>query len=187
MKVALFGGSFNPPHVGHLLVASYIAATADVDQVWLMPAYRHPFGKELAPFHHRIEMCSQLAKLFRRDVIATSIEAEVKGEGWTIDTLRHLQKRFPSYAFRLVIGTDILEEKDEWRDFEAIEALAPPLIVARGGHPHPAVEGYPEMPQVSSTEVRRRLAAGEDVSHLVPRPVLEYATALGLYTGAEGR
>lgn len=181
MKIALFGGSFNPPHVGHLLVASYVSATADVDQLWLMPAFRHPFGKDLAPFEHRVEMCSRLAWMFRRGVATTTVESEVGGKGWTVDTLKCLHEKFPEHAFRLVIGTDVLGETSKWKEFEEVKRLAPPLIVARGGHPHPDATG-PEMPAVSSTEVRRRLASGEGAEELVPRPVLEYIRGMGLYS-----
>lgn len=181
MRVALFGGAFDPPHVGHLLVTAYVLATEEVDRVWLMPAHRHAFEKEMSPFPHRLEMCLILANLFRKGVDATSVESEVGGKGYTIDTLRHLQKRYPSYEFRLVIGTDILGETEAWKDFDAIEEVAPPIVVARAGYPHPRAAGKPAMPEVSSTEVRRRLVVGEDVSHLVPREVRAYIEAAGLY------
>ena len=180
MRIALYGGSFNPPHVGHLLVTSYVMATQPVDAVWLMPAYRHAFGKELAPFVDRVEMCTRLADLFRGGVQVTTVESEVRGEGRTVDTLEHLAARHPQLSFRLVIGSDILAETDQWKAWERVKELAPPLLVARGGHPHPDVDG-PEMPEVSSTEVRRRLASGEDAERLVPRVVLEYVRARGLY------
>lgn len=187
MRVALFGGAFDPPHVGHLLVAAYVVGTADVDQLWLMPAHRHAFDKEMAPFFHRLEMCSALAAMFRKNVHTTSIESEVPGKGYTVETLELLRSRYPSHEFRLVVGSDILEQKDAWRDFDRVEGLAPLLVVARAGHPHPRAAGTPEMPPVSSTEVRRRLAVGEDVSHLVPRPVLEYIRATGLYRATTSR
>lgn len=179
--IALFGGSFNPPHVGHLLVTAYVLATQEVDEVWLMPAHRHAFGKELAPFHHRVEMCALLAATFARGVRTTTVEAEVPGAGYTVDTLRYLVERHPDHRFRLVIGTDILDETHAWKDFEQVERLAPPLVVARSGHPHPLGAGLPEMPEVSSTRIRKGLVAGEDVSAWVPREVLAYVERAGLY------
>jgi len=180
VRIALYGGSFNPPHVGHLLVTSYVIATQEVDQVWLMPAYHHPFGKELAPFVDRVEMCSRLAAIFRSGVEVTTVESELQGEGRTIDTLEYLVARHPHLSFRLVIGSDILADTPKWKAWDRVQKLAPPILVARGGHPHPGVEG-PEMPEVSSTEVRRRLAAGAGAEQLVPRTVLEYVRARGLY------
>ena len=64
MHIALFGGSFNPPHVGHMMAAYYVIATRPVDKLWLMPAYRHPFGKRLAPFDDRVKMCELAAAPF---------------------------------------------------------------------------------------------------------------------------
>lgn len=181
LKIALFGGAFDPPHVGHLLAVSYVMSTEDVDQLWLMPAFRHAFEKKMAPFFHRLEMCAIMANLFRKGVHTTSVESELRGEGYTVDTLRHLKARYPSHAFRLVIGTDILGETEAWKDFDRVEELAPPIVVARAGFPHPRAGGKPSMPAVSSTEIRRRLAQREDVSPFVPRDIIKYIEATGLY------
>lgn len=180
MRIALYGGSFNPPHVGHLLVVSYVLATADVDEVWMMPAFQHPFGKPLAPFVERVAMCYRLAAMFKGGVSVTSVESELAAGGRTINTLEHLIRRQPNHSFRLVIGSDILDEAPKWKAFDRIRQIAPPIVVARGGHPHPEATG-PQMPEVSSTEVRRRLALGEGAEALVPRKVLEYIESRGLY------
>jgi len=180
-KVALYGGSFNPPHVGHLLATAYVLATGDVDEIWLLPSHRHPFGKRLAPFADRAAMCGLLASYFAEGVSVSTVEEEIGGGGFTIDTVRALIARHPDHAFRLVVGADILDEAPKWRSFDELERLAPLLVVARGGHPHPRARG-PAMPQVSSTEVRARLAAGRGAEELVPRAVLEYIRNGGLYS-----
>lgn len=180
MRIALYGGSFNPPHVGHLLVVSYVLATADVDEVWMMPAFRHPFGKQLAPFVDRVAMCYRLAAMFRSGVSVTSVESELAEGGRTVDTLEHLIRRKPGHSFRLVIGSDILDEAPKWKAFDRIKELAPPIVVARGGHPHVDAKG-PQMPEVSSTEVRRLLASGGGAEALVPRTILDYVESQGLY------
>lgn len=187
MRIALFGGSFNPPHVGHLLGALYVRAVADVDAVWLMPAFRHPFGKVLASFDDRVALCESLAALVD-GVEVTRIEEDVESDGRTIHTVEHLKRCFPQHSFRLVIGTDILHEAHRWYEFDRLVQLAPLLVLGRSGHHAPAdrftnatfVDAVP-MPEVSSTEVRRRLASGEDVSGLVPRPVIELIEQRGLY------
>lgn len=181
--VALFGGSFNPPHVGHYLVTAYVLAACDVDRVWLMPSFRHPFGKDLAPFEHRVEMCRRMAGLFAGRVEVTPVEEEVGGEGRTVDTLEFLVARHPGASFRLVIGSDIAADVPKWKAWDRVQKLAPPLLIARGGHPVPGALG-PGMPEVSSTEVRRRIAAGEDASELVPRVVLGVVRERGLYRSA---
>jgi nicotinate-nucleotide adenylyltransferase len=179
VRIALLGGSFNPPHVGHLMNAYYVLATRAIDRVWLMPVFRHPFGKQLAPFEDRAKMC-ELAASRLSGVEVSRVEAEVPGTGRTIETLDFLIGQHPEHAFALVIGTDILPERKKWKDFDRIEKLAEVIIVPRAGFPAPGVAG-PMLPEVSSTEIRERLARGVDVSALVPREVLEYVGQQGLY------
>jgi nicotinate-nucleotide adenylyltransferase len=196
MRVALFGGSFNPPHVGHLLAAAYVRAVAPVDAVWLMPAHKHPFGKQLAPFDDRVALCEALAALVQ-GVSVTRVESEVPGEGRTLHTVEHLRARYPEHSFRLVVGADIVHEAPKWHAFDQLVRLAPLIVLGRGGVEPPASvpailgEGClplwaVPMPQVSSTEVRARLAAGEDVSRLVPAGVLAELRRRGLYGSLPG-
>lgn len=191
MQIALFGGSFNPPHVGHLLSAAYVRAVSGVDAVWLMPAHRHAFNKPLAPWADRVRMCRALASLLT-GVEVTEVEALVPGEGRTVDTVEHLKRTYPGHAFRLVIGTDILAETDQWKAFDRLVELAPPFVLGRSGYDKPEVLpagltwlGQVPMPEVSSSDVRRRLAQGDDASSLVPSVVLELVRELGLY-GRDG-
>ena len=188
--VALFGGSFNPPHVGHLLGAAYVRAVVPVDAVWLMPAHRHPFGKRLAPFEDRVTLCDILASHIA-GLEVTRIEEEVPGSGRTIHTVEHLTRRFPDHRFSLIVGTDILVESSRWLEFERLVSLAPLVVLGRTGHAQPRPAGAPwdsatfltdvPIPEVSSTDVRERLASGKPVDHLVPRRVLEEIRARGLY------
>ena len=183
MRIALLGGSFNPPHVGHLMNAYYVLATRPVDRVWLMPVFHHPFGKPLAPFEDRVRMCELAAASFASGVEVSRVEAEAPGAGRTIETLEYLMQQHPDDQFALVIGSDILPERAKWKDFDRIEKLAEVIVVPRAGFPSPLAPG-PQLPPVSSTEVREKLARGEDVSALVPREVLEYAAQHGLYRSA---
>ncbi len=185
MHIALFGGSFNPPHVGHMMAAYYVLATRPVDRLWLMPAYRHPFGKRLAPFDDRVKMCELAAAPFGKLIEVTRAEEQVGGEGRTVEVLEFLTRRYASDRFSLVIGSDILPERSKWKDFHRIEELASIIVVSRAGYPDPSAPG-PAMPEVASTEVRGRLVRGEDVSHLVPRAVADYALRNGLYRTNNG-
>ena len=99
-----------------------------------------------------------------------------------MDTLRHLAVRFPGNRWTLVVGSDIVADLPKWKEPEAIRFLARLLILNRAGHPAPGAVG-PPMAHVSSSEVRAALAAGSDVSHLVPRTVLDYIARAGLYRG----
>lgn len=182
-EVALLGGSFNPPHVAHLMAAYWALATQGVSEVWLLPAYRHPFGKQLEPFEDRLRMC-RLAAAAIRGVHVCSAEAELRDDplvGKTARTLEHLQEKHPTFRFALVVGADVIAETDKWYRFDRVRELARLIVVGRAGHPDGL--GAPALPPVSSTEVRERLARGEDVSALVPRKVLDYIRERGLYRG----
>jgi nicotinate-nucleotide adenylyltransferase len=180
MDVALIGGSFNPPHVGHLLAAHFVRATEPVDAVWLVPVDKHPFGKQLAPFEDRLRMCELLCADASGWLRVSDVEGSLGGQGRTVETLRHLSERFPGHRWTLVVGSDIVADFQSWKDPETIRSLARVLVLNRAGHPAPGAVG-PPMAHVSSSEVRAALASGRDVSHLVPRTVLAYATAAGLY------
>jgi nicotinate-nucleotide adenylyltransferase len=180
-RVALIGGSFNPPHVGHLLAAHFVRAATDCDQVWLVPSHRHPFGKPLQAFEHRVAMCQLLCEDASGWLGVSEAEREVGGEGRTVDLLEHLVAASPETRFTLVIGSDILADLPHWKDVPRIEQLATILVLNRAGHPSPRAFG-PPLAEVSSTHVRDLLARGEDARGLVPRKVLEYVRARRLYS-----
>ncbi len=185
-ETILYGGSFDPPHMGHLLAAAYVLATRPGD-LWLMPSARHPFGKHLTGFGHREAMCRLVAGLLGPRVSVCTIEAELPGDGRTIDTVLALSERHPERRWRLVVGSDVLHDRHAWKRWDDLVAMAPLIVLERGGVPVP--EGFePEirLPEVSSTEVRRRLALGQSLEHLVPWPVLDYVSEHGLYRGAAG-
>lgn len=183
-SVAILGGSFNPPHVAHLMAAYWALATQDVSEVWLLPAFRHPFGKVLAPFEDRVRMCELAVRPLRGAGVCTA-ERELADDplvGKTARTLEHLRSKHPTYRFALVVGADVLPDADKWYRWDRVQELARVLVVGREGYP--PVAGAPSLPAVSSTLVRERIARGEDVSGLVARRVREYIAEKGLYSGS---
>lgn len=170
MRVAVFGGSFNPPHVGHAMIAGWLHWADRCDEVWLLPTFVHAFGKPLAPFARRVAACERLGALVGPHVRVSTIEAELPPPSFTIVTLQRLAALHPEHQFRLVVGADILQQAASWREWARIEADFPPIVVGRGAQP---VEGAPSFPDVSSTEIRARIAADQPVDHLVPAGVLE--------------
>jgi nicotinate-nucleotide adenylyltransferase len=181
VRVAVFGGSFNPPHVGHVLACALVMAKGEVDRLLVVPAYEHPFAKPLAPYDDRVAMC-ELATGFMRGLEVSRVEEELGGESRTLRTLEHLVAAHADWRLRLVIGADILAEAPKWFGFDAIARLAPPLVLARAGVNAPGA-GPPLLPEVSSTKVRAAIARGawSEVEELVPRPVLALIRARGLY------
>jgi len=171
MRVAVYGGSFNPPHIGHALVVAWLVWTRRADEVWLLPTYAHAFDKPLAPWPKRLRACEALARLCGPRVRVEPIESELPTPSYTWLTLQTLAARHPQHHLHLVVGADVLGQTPSWRAWEEIRTHHAPIVVGRAGHP--PVEGAPTFPDVSSTEVRARLAAGLPVDHLVPAEVLE--------------
>jgi nicotinate-nucleotide adenylyltransferase len=176
--IGIFGGSFNPPHVAHQMLMLYVLETRDVDAVWMIPTYRHPFAKELLDFEHRCRMCELAAAALGARALVSRIEGELaRPVSRTLETIEVLRARHPDAGFRLVIGADILQESHKWFGWDRIVDLAPPIVVGRGGLDAPGVD----MPAVSSTAIRERLRRGEPVDDLVPRAVARYIAEQGLY------
>jgi len=180
VNIALIGGAFDPPHVGHSLAAHYVHQTQGVDEVWLVPAFVHPFGKAMASFEHRVQMCEALCAEASGWLKTSTVERDVGGEGWTVETLEYLARRLPEHSFVWVIGSDLVKDLPQWKQPERIRQLSCLLVLNRAGHPAPGTVG-PPLAQVSSSEVRDRLARRQDATELVPRSVLAYVQAQGLY------
>ncbi len=185
-SIALFGGSFNPPHLAHQMACLVVLETEPVDELWMIPTFRHVFGKELAPFDDRVEMCRRAASPFGERARVSEVERELGGpHSRTLDTVNELRRRHPGVAYRLVIGEDILAERDAWYRWDDLVALAPPIVLGRAGRAGDAADpaGWTriELPDVSSTDVRARIARGESAVPLVPRAVMDYIAGRGLY------
>ncbi len=181
-EIGLLGGSFNPPHVAHLMAAYWALATQRLSEVWLLPSYRHPFGKGLVDFDHRVRMC-ELAVAALRGVGVCAAERELAEDplaGRTARTLEHLHAKHPSFRFALIIGTDVLGETEKWYRWDRVQELARIIVVGRQGYA-PSVGGGPLLPAVSSTDIRRLLERGEDASAYVPAKVLRYIGKHQLY------
>lgn len=180
-QIAVFGGSFDPPHVGHVLLAAY-ALCEGIDRVLIVPTFAHAFGKPLSDFAQRMALCELAFEPLRRAEVSP-IERDLGGESRTLRLVRELAARYPDAQLRLLIGSDILSERTRWHGFDEITALAPLLVCGRSGHPHEAteLERAPFLPEVSSTSIRAALARGESVAGWVPLAVREYIARHGLY------
>ena len=180
-EVALFGGAFDPPHLGHVWVTATVLATEPVDQVWLVPTHTHAFGKDMVSFEARAEMCRAVAGIFGGRVAVSEVEAELAAAGRrnrTAETLEWLVERHPDVRFAWIVGSDLVEQMDRWARPDRIRELARIIVVNREGH---GEDAGPAIPDVSSTEVRRRLRAGRPVDRWVPRPVAEVIARDSLY------
>jgi nicotinate-nucleotide adenylyltransferase len=178
---AVFGGSFNPPHLAHVLALTVVLARFEVDRILVVPTYQHPFAKSLAPYDDRVKMC-ELAMGWLPRVEISRVEQELGGESRTLRTLEHLKAKLPHANLRFLMGADLVVESSKWYGFDKISALAPPIVLGRAGISY---EGAPPavLPAISSTEVRKQLALGDvgALEQLVPRTVVAYAAERRLY------
>jgi nicotinate-nucleotide adenylyltransferase len=189
-RIGLFGGTFDPVHVAHLALAREALAALQLDEVRWVPAGQ-PWQKAraLTPAAHR-EAMVRLAIEGEPRFVLDRIELERTGPSYTLDTVRELQAREPSAEWFLLIGADQYAGLHTWRGWEdlldrvvlavgARPGPLPPVAAAVVQRPHRSVPLT--MMDVSSTEIRRRVAAGEDFSELVPPAVARYIDREGLY------
>jgi nicotinate-nucleotide adenylyltransferase len=183
--LAIYGGSFDPPHAAHLLLASYVLGLGGFERLLVVPVFEHPFGKPLLAFEERLELCRRcFADLLRVEV--SGIEAELPRPSYTLRLIERLQAERPGVPLRLILGSDLLDESSHWHDFERLARLAPPFFVNRRGFERPEL-GPAVLPDLSSTHVRELLArrgdpaVDQELARLVPLRVRERIVERGLY------
>ncbi|MEZ4270680.1 MAG: nicotinate (nicotinamide) nucleotide adenylyltransferase [Myxococcota bacterium] len=180
-QTVIYGGSFNPPHMGHQMALLYLLEGLGADTIWLLPTDKHPFGKNLTHFDHRCAMCKLLAKPFGERVVVQNLEKTV-GDGHTITIVEHLQKQYPSRRFALAVGADILKETHAWHRWQDIVERV--LIVVLGREGYKELEQTPlTLPAISSSEVRQRILASRSLAGLVPKTIITYISEHQLYRG----
>lgn len=180
MRLGILGGTFDPPHLGHLGVVDAALASGLLERVLLVPCLAHALGKTPAPFEHRLAMCRLLVAGEPRAEVSDA-ERELATPGRTLELLRLLGGRRPGVELRLLAGADIYLERHLWHRYDEVVRLAPPLYVARRGVPPIPEPTLPPPPRVSSEQLRALLAAGRRPEELVPAAVLDYIAAHGLY------
>lgn len=184
-SVAIYGGSFDPPHVSHVLAAVYALKVGGFDRVLVVPVFEHAFHKQLTAFEHRTRMC-ELAFAGIERVEVSPVERDLATPSLTLRTLEHLASQHPDWDMRLLVGSDVLGETSKWHAFERVSQLAPPYVVARPGYEHPHSRAA-LLPDVSSTRIREALATPSDpeqealLAASVPRCVLAYIAEHALY------
>lgn len=191
-KTGIFGGAFNPVHNGHVRLAEEAVKQLKLKKLLIIPTFESPHkATKLVPFDDRAEMCRRaFGHIAGAEV--SDIERRLGGTSFTINTIRELKRRFPGEQFFLLIGGDMLYSFDQWFKYEAILNEVKVCAVARGGDSYSdMLEFANEMGKIrvlptqavdiSSTEIREKIAAGEDVTGLVPDGAAEYIAEHGLY------
>ncbi len=200
MRLGLFGGSFDPVHTGHLVLADSCAEQAALDEVWFVPAARQPLKPSGPQASDALRLAMlRLALADRPRFEVSELEIERGGMSYTVDTLAEVHAQLPEAQLYFLMGADSLAEFLQWHRPEEICALATPLVVRRAGSPAPDLDIFGklvsnerldairhsqvEMPAVpiSSSQIRQLVAAGGDWKDLLPAAVAEYIRAEGLY------
>lgn len=178
--IGLYGGSFNPPHVAHVLAVGWALSAGELSEVWVIPTGGHPFGKSLADFDDRLTMCRLAFACYGDRVRILDIERGPEVH-YSVDTVEQLVRENPDCSFRWIIGSDAMAQSAEWKNFARLAELAPPLVVGRSGH---GTKAKFTLPDISSTMLRERIARADDLRELdplVPRSVLNFISHRKLY------
>lgn len=191
-SVILFGGTFNPPHLGHLMMATFALEQADADEVWFVPSPDPPHkqGERHIPFHVRVDMVRHLLstdEALRRHFLVSTLEDELLRPSYSVDTVKAYKERYPDVEFRFLIGLDSLFDLPTWHRASELVREIEFLVADRTGLAFDAtlqqvksalpalVAARVEMPllEISSTWIRQRLHEGRSVCGLVPNEVLK--------------
>lgn len=178
MKIGLYFGSFNPVHIGHLIIANYVAQMSDVDQVWLVlsPQNPHKPSKSLLNEYHRLHLL-QLAVQDNPALKASDFEFHLPKPSFTVDTLIYLKEKYPNHQFSIVVGSDSFTNLKNWKNADVLIRDNPFVIYNRPGFP---VEDHlgakttildGPLLNISATDVRNLVKAGKSIQYLVPNPV----------------
>ncbi len=189
MKVGLFFGSFNPVHVGHLIIAQTALNEAGLDYVWLVVSPQNPFKekKNLLPEYDRLKMV-ELATEGDDRLQGSNVEFSLPQPSYTIDTLTHLRDRYRSYEFSIIMGQDNLQYLHKWKNHEALLKYYPIWVYPRPGTPasrfdeHPNVKSF-EAPllDISASYIRQQIKAEKSIRYMVAEPVFQYIEKEGLF------
>lgn len=183
MKIGLYFGSFNPVHIGHLLVATHIQETANLDEIWFIVSPQNPFKKniDLAPENHRLEMV-KLAIEPISNFKVLDIEFNLPKPSYTHITLKELKIKYPKYGFKLIIGADNVEKFHEWKEAEWIQNNIEILVYNRNKYQESRIKNkdnyfkIQKLPliDISSTEIRNRVKENKSIHYFVTEKVEKY-------------
>ncbi len=191
MKVGLFFGTFNPIHVGHLTIANHLAENSDLDQVWFVVTPHSPFKKKnsLLDNNQRLEMVYRATKDYTK-LKPSDIEFSLPQPNYTINTLVHLEEKFPDHEFALIMGEDNLKSFHKWKNYQLILELHDIYVYPRisEGKVETQFDEHPKIHHVnspimelSSTFIRKSIKEGKNVRPMLPENVWEYLDEMNFY------
>ena len=189
MKIGLFFGSFNPVHIGHMIIANFIVSHTDLKKVWMIISPQNPFKKKssLARDHDRLHLV-RLAIGDNVNLHASDIEFSMPQPSYTIDTLTYLKEKYPDKEFALIMGGDNLANFHKWKNYELILKHHDIYVYKRPSYDLGDLQDHPkvhilEAPllSISASYIRKCIKEGKSIEYLVPKPVYEYLSSSHLY------
>jgi nicotinate-nucleotide adenylyltransferase len=203
LKVGIFGGSFDPVHYGHLIIAEHVLEQLKLDRIVFIPAAQSPHKKNppVAMAKQRVEML-QLAIAGHANFEISTIELDRGGISYTVDTLEALTSQFPDASFYLIVGADSIEHFDKWKSPDRIVSLSRLVVCNRGGFGNPDYSALSKLAsqeqiaeiqknsaqcpliEISSSTIRSRVAQGRSIRFQTPRAVEKYIQTNNLYAQA---
>ena len=184
MKIGLYFGTFNPIHVGHLIIANHMAEHSDLDQVWMVVTPHNPHKKKssLLDDFHRLHMVHLATEGFSK-IKPSDIEFKLPQPNYTVNTLVHLEEKYPAHTFSLIMGEDNLKSLHKWKNYEVIlqnhDIYVYPRISSEAenlelkNHPKIHLIDAPIV-EISSTFIRNNIKEGKNIQPLLPANVWEY-------------
>ena len=189
MKIGLYFGSFNPIHIGHLAIANYIVEFSDIEQLWFMVSPQNPLKQQatLLADHHRYEMVYLAIEEYPK-FRASNFEFSLPKPSYTINTLTHLQEKYPMHEFVLIMGSDSLETLHKWKNYELLLEKYSIIVYPRPdykkcefeNHPHVSMFEAPLM-EISASFIRNSIKSGKNIKAFLPPKVWEYMDEMNFY------
>lgn len=191
MKTGLFFGTFNPIHIGHMIIANYMTEFSDLDEVWFVITPLSPFKQKssLLSNHHRLVLTNIAVENYSK-LKTSDIEFKLPQPNYTIDTLVHLEEKYPNHHFRLIMGEDNLKGFHKWKNYEIILQNYELYVYPRNsdektGHQfseHTKIHQVnAPIVQISSTFIRKGIKEGKDISTMLPSNVWKYIDEMNFY------
>lgn len=189
MNIALYFGTFNPIHVGHMAIANYILEFASIDRLWFVITPQSPFKQKQSILnnYHRMELVTRAIDNDPR-MKASSIEFKLPQPAYTIDTLTYLQESYPQHHFSILMGADNLASFRKWKNYEQILANYGIIVYPRPGFPKEEMPQFPNLHftdapliEISSTFIRQSIREGRDIRHFLPKEAWNYIDEMGFY------
>jgi nicotinate-nucleotide adenylyltransferase len=180
MKIGLYFGSFNPIHIGHLIIASYVANHTDMQQVWFVVSPQNPLkpSSVLLNEYHRLHLV-HLAVEDDLRLKASDVEFKLPRPSYTIDTLTYLREKYPKHEFSVIMGSDSFQNLPRWKNFELLVKNYPIIVYKRKAFTITDTFGAnvvileAPMLEISATEIRENIKSGKTIRYLVPEKVRE--------------